>query len=76
MSSFDDELDDYPNIYSVYVLPESAQASLDKSSWKFLETVGLDPVGEIPVDAVKFDHSKRCELDPSCLDVVIQTLVD
>jgi hypothetical protein len=32
-SPFDDKLDDYPDSYSVYELPESVETSLAKRSW-------------------------------------------
>jgi hypothetical protein len=67
-SAFDEKVDKYPNSYSVYVLPESAEASLVKSSWEFLENTGLTCIGQIAVEAVRFDPTKRKALDSSVLD--------
>jgi hypothetical protein len=67
-SAFDEHLDDYPNSYSVYLLPESAERSLATGSWEFLENTPMVCIGSIPVDAMKFDPSKRNSLDSSCLD--------
>jgi hypothetical protein len=67
-SAFDEERDDYPNSYSVYVLPESAERSVSEGTWNFLEYAPMTAIGTIPVDSVKFDPSKRNSLDPSCLD--------
>ena len=67
-SAFDEQLDDYPRSYSVYVVPESSEPSLTKGAWDFLENTAMTCIGKIQVDMVKFDPSKRNSLDPSCLD--------
>ena len=70
-SAFSDRLDEYPNVYSVYELPESAEPLLAAGSWGFLEHSALSSIGEIPVSAVKFDSTKRKTMDPSILDPVL-----
>jgi|SRR5579862_2916990 len=70
-SAFSDTLDEYPNVYSVYELPESAEPLLAAGSWSFLEHSALSSIGEIPVSAVKFDSTKRKTMDPSILDPVL-----
>jgi hypothetical protein len=67
-SAFDEKADEYPARYSVYVLPDSVEASLSKSSWEFLGSAELACVGQIAVEAVQFDPTKRKALDPSVLD--------
>lgn len=67
-SAFDEKLDDYPDIYSVYILPESVEESLARSSWEFLETTALNCIGKVRVQSVTFDVSKSRALDPSFLD--------
>ena len=67
-SAFDENLDDYPTSYSVYVLPESVQDALQKSSWKFLDDTPMTCIGRVQVAQVAFDPSKRKELDASLLD--------
>jgi hypothetical protein len=67
-SVFDEKIDDYSTHYSVYVLPDSVQDSIEKSSWKYFVPTGASPIGQISVASVKFDASKRLTLDPSCLD--------
>jgi len=67
-SAFDHKLDDYPDCYSVYELPESVEALQAKGSWLFLENTKLSCLGQIPVKAVRFDSTKRKTLDPSVLD--------
>ena len=77
LSAFDDDIDEYPAAYQVYVMPEEAEETFQKGSWKFVEETPMDAVGEIQVDSVKFDESKREELDSSCLDdLVIFKLAD
>jgi len=70
-SPFDDDLDEYPDSYSVYELPESAETSLAKGTWLFLENARSACMGQIPVNAVRFDSTKRKALDPSILDQIL-----
>ena len=70
-SAFDDDLDEYPDTYSVYILHESVEDSLQMSSWMFLDDCEKKGIGEIRVDSVKFDESRRVSLDPSCLDELL-----
>lgn len=67
-STFDDKLDDYPDNFSVYKLPASAEASVQQGSWDFLNSPEITNIGEVPIKQVVFDPSMRKELDPSCLD--------
>jgi hypothetical protein len=71
-SAFNDTLEEYPNVYSVYELPESTEAMLTPESWRFLEQTVLTLIGEIPVSAVRFDSTKRKTLDPSILDPLFE----
>ncbi len=61
-------LDDYATHYSIYILPESVEDMLRQGSWDFLRDTPMDSVGQIRIDAVKFDQSRRKELDASFLD--------
>jgi hypothetical protein len=70
-SAFDEELDEYPDSYSVYVLPESVEDSLKKGSWEFLSNTPMTCIGHVQVGDVVFDSSKRKELDASFLDSLI-----
>jgi hypothetical protein len=67
-SAFDDELDDYPNFYTVYLLPESAETQLKAGSCKFLKEVPLHPVAQIPIGSVCFDPTRRKKFDACILD--------
>lgn len=70
-SLFDDKLDDYPDSYSVYELPDAVESSLGNDSWLFLENAKLVCVGQMPVNAVRFDSTRRKALDPSVLDKIL-----
>jgi hypothetical protein len=67
-SAFDEELDDYPASYSIYVLPESVRDSLTRGSWEFLSNIPITCIGHVQINDVVFDSSKRKELDASFLD--------
>jgi hypothetical protein len=67
-SAFDEKLDDYPSSYSIYTLPDSVKDSLLRGSWEFLSTTEMNCIGQIRIDQVVFDPSKRKELDASILD--------
>jgi hypothetical protein len=70
-SAFDDDLDEYPTDYSVYIIPESADDSRPVCSPEFLLNTPMACIGQIPIDRVTFDPSKRKELDASILDKLI-----
>jgi hypothetical protein len=70
-SAFDQGLDDYPTSYSIYVLPKSVEDSLRKDSWEFLSDTPMSCIGQIQIDKVEFDPSRRKELDASFLDSLI-----
>ena len=67
-SYFDEDLDEYPTEYSVYVVPESADDSSLVCSPEFLNKTSLSCVGQIPIDQVTFDSTKRKQLDASILN--------
>ncbi len=70
-SAFDEELDEFPTDYSVYIIPESADHSLPVCSAEFLNNTSMACIGKIPIDQVKFDPSKRKELDASIVDSLV-----
>lgn len=73
-SAFDEDLDEYPDSYSVYLLPESVEDSLREGSWEFLRNTPMTCVGHIKIDHVAFDPSKRKELDASLLDDLVTAI--
>ena len=73
-SEFDDDLDDYPKNYSVYIIDESVADSAAQGSWEFRDKKQMSLIGEVLVADVRFDPSKREELDASCLDCLIDNI--
>lgn len=73
-SAFSETLGEYPDAYSVYELPESSEPLLEAGLWRFLESMPLNSISEIPVSAVKFDSTKRKTLDPSILGPLLDSL--
>ena len=73
-SAFDETLDDYPSSYSIYFVPESVEPSLRRGSWEFLRNTRMTRIGEVPIDRVVFDPSKRKELDATVLDGFVDQL--
>lgn len=75
LREFDEELDEYEDHYKVYVLPHSAShsplPSISDDFWKSFGQLNLAPAGQIPVSLVKFDPTKRKELDASILDELV-----
>lgn len=59
---FDDTLDDYPDTYSVYELPDLAEAQRT-GSWAHLRDMATAVVGSISVASVRFDSTKRHRID-------------
>jgi len=67
---FDDELDDYLERYRVYQLPAISEDEI-QGSWERLPERAVNLLGEIPVDAVQFDSTKRDSIDTAVLDELI-----
>jgi len=65
-SWFDEENDEYPDTYSVSIVPGSADV-LAPCSPEFL-SVTMTPLGYLPIADVIFDATKRKDLDASVLE--------
>ena len=68
-SSFDEEDDEYSKKYSVYELSPSSMEQLE-DSWEGLESQALSCLGEISVETVKFDPTRRNQIDVDALKVL------
>jgi hypothetical protein len=67
---FDESLDEYPAVYKVYALPlEIDENALQ--SWDALPQNVMKYLGDIPVEQVMFDPSKRKEVDTTTLDAFL-----
>ena len=67
-SPFDDTLDEYPEVYSVYEVPDTISQSVLEGNWTLLKDADLRLVGEIAISTVIFDPTERRRLDSSCHD--------
>ena len=67
-SPFDETLDEYSDVYSVYQVPETISQSVLSGNWATLEGLELRLIGEIPISTVAFDPTKRRTLESSCLE--------
>jgi hypothetical protein len=65
--SFDDEIDDYPDEYRVFILPNLTQEQLS-GSWTDLTRRASRSVGKIPTRDVVFDRTKRQAIEASIFD--------
>jgi hypothetical protein len=66
-SPFDDELDDYPDAYRVYLLPQLTDEQLD-TDWEKLHSKSLRLLGDVPVREVEFDATRRREVNTAIID--------
>jgi hypothetical protein len=66
-SPFEESLDDYSPSYKVYVLPDKVDEHGLKS-WQDLPQMATKLLGEIPVDQVVFDVTKRSDIDADTID--------
>ncbi|MFL6211990.1 MAG: hypothetical protein ACJ74W_24295 [Pyrinomonadaceae bacterium] len=69
---FDETLDDFPESYKVFLLPNISDEELDKS-WAQVEKLATHFLGEIPVKSVQFDSSMRKEIGTEVIDSLIES---
>jgi hypothetical protein len=68
-SPFDEEADEYPDTYRVYTLDPARAMGLGERSWVDLASDGR-LIGEIPVDRVRFDATKRAAIDDGVFGMI------
>jgi|HubBroStandDraft_4_1064222.scaffolds.fasta_scaffold71575_2 hypothetical protein len=71
-SAFDESLDDYSPTYKVYVLPKEIDERTLRS-WESLPQMATKSLGEIRVDQVVFDVTKRAEVDAGVIDSLLDS---
>jgi hypothetical protein len=69
---FDDALDEYPSAYKVYILPPEINEG-DEISWESMPSKAVKYVGEIPVNHIVFDETKRKDLETRIIDSLINS---
>lgn len=67
---FDDNLDNYPNSYQVYLLPQLADAEL-KSSREHLPKLAKRFLGSVAFSQVQFDVTKRNAINPAVISELL-----
>src|SRR5688572_11269607 len=64
---FDEKRDDYGPDYDVYLMPGLSQSELS-GSWQSLRKRATRRLGRVPVSGVRFDETRRREMDLDILD--------
>ena len=64
---FDESMEDFPDSYRVYIIPEPSEEEL-ADSWDKLHEKATRCSGEVPIAKVHLDPSKRREIDTQVLD--------
>jgi hypothetical protein len=72
-SAFDESRDEYSPSYRVYVLPDKIHEHT-LASWEDLPQTATRSLGEIPVDQVVFDRTKRAEVDATIIDGLLNSM--
>jgi hypothetical protein len=67
---FNEELDEYPDTYKVYLLPPLTDQELG-GNWEELYLKATQYLGEVPVGDVQFDPSRRHGIDAAVLDTLL-----
>jgi len=64
---FDDEVEDFPDDYQIYILPPLSAEDYE-SSWAPFRDRAIAYLGSVPLNAVRFDPTMRQAIDASILD--------
>jgi hypothetical protein len=67
-SEFDEEMDEYPNEYEVYVIPNHKFVAV--SDWNSVEALPTTRIGRVSISSVSFDSTRRKFVDDSFLEVI------
>jgi len=67
-SEFDEAVDEYPNEYEVFVIPDHKLSAV--SDWKSVALLPTTRIGRVSISSVSFDSTHRGFVDDSFLDVV------
>ena len=67
-SYFDDDLDDYPDVYEIDELSDVDESAVLDAKWDLLRNATIIHLGSIPIQRVTFDERKRELIDATFLD--------
>ena len=62
-SYFDEELDDYSEVYEVYRLPFQSESGIQSAPEFFMELDNAEHLGQIAVGDIGLDESRRASID-------------
>ena len=68
---FDELRDDYAPDYEVYLMPDLSVAELG-GSWESLAKRATRRLGSIPVESIRFDETRRRQLDWESLKLLVE----
>ena len=66
---FDEQLDNYPNEYQVFVLPNLSEEQINES-WTLLPEKAVAYIGKVSMNQVAFDATRRQSIDTSTFDLI------
>ena len=66
---FDEQLDDYPDDYKVFVLPDLSEEQINES-WISLPERAVAYVGKVSMSRVAFDPTRREAIDTGTFDLI------
>ena len=67
---FDESIDEYPDVYEVYVLPNLDHHELERS-WDCLYERAQEHLGKVLVRSVVFDESRRRAIEPQVIEELV-----
>jgi hypothetical protein len=65
--AFDETLDDYPDVFRVFLMPDLRDEELPKD-WTTLKGKAIRFLGEVPTNSVQFDETRRQSIDTGILE--------
>jgi hypothetical protein len=68
--AFDEDTEDYPDFYRVYILPPLSAEEL-AGSWADFYQKAIEEVGVVPIKNVVFDPTRRTAIDATLLDELL-----
>lgn len=69
--AFSVDLDDYPDDYTAFLLPPDIHEENLPSDWTTLAGMATRRLGSVPVKDVRFDPTRRKQVDASVLDALL-----
>ena len=72
-SSFDEEIDEYPDNYEVYVVSDSAETFLNTEPWDATNWATKTHIGQVPITQIEFDESRRKLIDASFVNSLLES---